>query len=133
MDGRLQRLTLHRQRSVLLAVDGLTATTDALARVVFERSFREFGLPERIRSDNGVPFAAYTFGRLSPLSAWWIRLGIRPELIEPGTPQQNASHERMHSTLKAENTRPAASNLRTQQRRSICFATSSTRSGRMKL
>lgn len=105
----------------LLAVDGLTATTDALARGVFERSFREFGLPERIRSDNGVPFAAYTLGRLSRLSAWWIRLGIRPELIEPGKPQQNASHERMHRTLKAETTRPAAASLRAQQRRFDLF------------
>ncbi len=82
---------------------------------VFRRLFQEFGLPERIRTDNGVPFATVSLARLSTLSAWFIRLGILPELIEPGKPQQNGRHERMHRTLKAEATRPPAANRRAQQ------------------
>jgi len=84
---------------------------------VFTRLFKEYGLPQRIRSDNGVPFATTTLARLSTLSAWWVRLGILPDLIEPGKPQQNGRHERMHRTLKAETTRPPAANRRTQQRK----------------
>jgi putative transposase len=68
----------------------------------FERAFREFGLPLRIRSDNGPPFATTGIGGLSELSVWWIKLGIAPERIEPGKPQQNGRHERMHKTLKDE-------------------------------
>lgn len=83
----------------------------------FTRVFKEHGLPERIRTDNGVPFATNTLGRLSTLSAWWIRLGIYPERIEPGKPQQNGRHERMHRTLKAETTRPPAGDHRAQQKR----------------
>jgi putative transposase len=64
-----------------------------------------------------VPFATTTLARLSTLSAWWIRLGVLPELIEPGHPEQNGRHERMHRTLKAETTRPAAGSLAAQQRR----------------
>lgn len=85
--------------------------------MVFTRLFQEFGLPKRIRTDNGVPFATNTLARLSSLSAWWVRLGVLPELIEPGKPQQNGRHERMHRTLKAETTRPPAGNLRAQQRK----------------
>jgi hypothetical protein len=87
------------------------------AKPVFTRVFKQFGLPKRIRTDNGVPFATTTLARLSALSAWWVRLGILPELIEPGKPQQNARHERMHRTLKAETTRPPAYNCRSQQRK----------------
>ncbi len=64
-----------------------------------------------------MPFATNTLARLSQLSAWWVRLGVLPELIEPGKPQQNGRHERMHRTLKAETTRPAANTGRGQQRR----------------
>ena len=74
-----------------------------------------------IRSDNGEPFAAPSLGRLSRLSVWWIRLGIRPELIEPASPYQNGAHERMHRTLKAETTRPPAADLARQQRRFTRF------------
>src|SRR5256712_9045978 len=74
-----------------------------------------------MRSDNGVPFAPTALARLSKLSAWWVRLGILPELIEPGHPEQNGRHERMHRTLKAETTRPAAGSLVTQQRRFNVF------------
>ena len=83
----------------------------------FQRLFEEYGLPEVIRTDNGVPFAAPTaISRLSRLSVWWIRLGIRPELIQPSHPEQNGRHERMHRTLKAETTRPPARDARAQQR-----------------
>jgi putative transposase len=100
----------------LLACRALTSVRTSEARPVFERLFRTFGLPERIRSDNGVPFATTALARLSPLSVWWIRLGIRPELIEPGHPEQNGRHERMHKTLKAESTRPPAGTRAAQQR-----------------
>ncbi len=101
----------------LLGCQALLTTECASAKLVFEKVFREFGLPKRIRTDNGVPFATVSLARLSSLSAWWIQLGILPELIEPGKPQHNGRHERMHRTLKAETTRPAAGNLRAQQRR----------------
>jgi hypothetical protein len=84
---------------------------------VFWAAFQEYGLPKIIRSDNGVPFATTAIGRLSRLSIWWIRLGIYPELIEPGKPQQNGRHERMHKTLKQQTTRPPAATMRGQQRR----------------
>ena len=105
----------------LIDCQGLLTTECASAKQVFEKAFRKFGLPERIRTDNGVPFATVSLARLSSLSAWWIRLGIVPELIEPGKPQQNGRHERMHRTLKAETTRPAAGNLRAQQRKFNAF------------
>ena len=101
----------------LLGCQGLSSTRTIEAKPVFTRLFKEFGLPERIRSDNGVPFATNTLARLSALSAWWVRLGILPDLIEPGKPQQNGRHERMHRTLKAETTRPPAANRRAQQRK----------------
>ena len=105
----------------LIGCQGLLSTECASAKTVFEKVFREFGLPDRIRTDNGVPFATVSLARLSSLSAWWIQLGILPELIEPGKPQQNGRHERMHRTLKAETTRPAAGNLRAQQRKFNAF------------
>lgn len=106
---------------VLLACQGLLAPTFKPVRTIFTRLFKEYGLPNRIRSDNGTPFASTAIGRLSQLSVWWIRLGITPELIEPGKPQQNGSHERMHKTLKAEATRPPAGNLKAQQRKFNVF------------
>lgn len=105
----------------LLACQGLYSTAVEDAKPVFIRVFKEFGLPERIRTDNGVPFATHTLARLSRRSAWWVRLGVLPELIEPGKPQQNGRHERMHRTLKAETTRPAAATLRAQQRKFNAF------------
>jgi putative transposase len=83
---------------------------------LFEATFREHGLPERIRIDNGAPFASVGIGGLSELSVWWIKLGIRPERIEPGKPGQNGRHERMHRTLKQETAQPPRSNLREQQK-----------------
>ncbi len=79
--------------------------------------FRTYGLPQRIRTDNGVPFASNALARLSQLSVWWIKLGIYPELIEPGEPQQNGVHERMHRTMKQEATVPPEASLRRQQDR----------------
>ena len=78
--------------------------------------FAEFGLPEAIRSDNGSSFAAATSGGLSNLSAWWLKLGIRHERIEPGHPEQNGRHERMHLTLKQATASPPERNLKAQQR-----------------
>lgn len=105
----------------LLGCQALNSTTMAEAKPVFTRLFQEFGLPTRIRTDNGAPFATCAIGRLSRLSAWWIRLGIMPEFIEPGCPQQNGRHERMHRTLKAETTRPPGGNMRAQQRKFNIF------------
>lgn len=105
----------------LLAVEGLPNTRGEGARPVFEATFREFGLPGAIRSDNGAPFASTGIAGLSQLSVWWLRLGIGLERTEPASPQQNGRHERMHRTLKAETTRPAGQNLLQQQERFDCF------------
>ena len=105
----------------LLGCQALASTASEGAKPIFTRLFQEYGLPKRIRSDNGVPFATNTLARLSTLSAWWVRLGIPPELIEPGRPAQNGRHERMHRTLKAETTRPAAGSLAAQQRKFNVF------------
>jgi hypothetical protein len=85
---------------------------------VFERLFRQYGLPEAIRSDNGSPFAAIqAVGRLSRLSVRWLKLGIVLDRITPGHPEQNGSHERMHRTLKQETARPPAQTWACQQER----------------
>lgn len=107
----------------LLGCQALHSTAVAGAKPVFTKLFQEYGLPKRIRTDNGVPFATNSLARLSTLSAWWVRLGVLPELIEPGKPQQNGRHERMHKTLKAEATRPPAGNLAAQQRKFNHFRT----------
>jgi len=83
----------------------------------FRRLFEAYGLPNRIRTDNGTPFASNALARLSQLSVWFIKLGVYPELIEPGKPQQNGVHERMHRTLKQEATVPPGSSLGAQQRK----------------
>lgn len=105
----------------LLEVRALRGTGTEGARQGFTRAFQEFGLPEAIRSDNGTPFASTALGRISSLSIWWIRLGIRPVTIRPGHPQDNGRHERMHRTLKAETTRPPAKDIGPQQRRFLAF------------
>jgi putative transposase len=106
----------------LLACHSLGSVRTGPTRAALERVFRCYGLPERIRSDNGAPFAsAWALGRLSPLAVWWIRLGIVPERIEPGRPAQNGRHERMHRTLKADTARPPAPTIRAQQRRFATF------------
>jgi len=100
----------------LICCDALTSTHAKPAFTVFERAFKDFGLPKAIRTDNGCPFASASaiFG-LSKLSVWWLRLGIGIERIQPGQPQQNGRHERMHLTLKKETTKPAANNFLQQQ------------------
>jgi putative transposase len=100
----------------LICCDALETTREMYAFAVFERAFKDFGLPRAIRSDNGVPFAsASAFFGLSKLSVWWLRLGIGIERIRPGHPQQNGRHERMHLTLKREATKPPGKNFLQQQ------------------
>lgn len=89
-----------------------------MVKSLFERVFREYGMPEAIRTDNGSPFASVGMGGLSRLSAWWVRLGILPERIEPGHPEQNGRHERFHQTLKDETIRPPRATAAKQQE---CF------------
>src|SRR5690606_6032106 len=83
----------------LLRVTACSSTHHKEAREGFERAFREYGLPERILTDNGTPFGSTAVAGLSRLSVWWLKLGIRPERIDPGCPEQNGQHERMHRTL----------------------------------
>ena len=105
----------------VLACRALERPTTLATSQAFRVIFREYGLPAAIRSDNGEPFAAPSLARLSRLSVWWIRLGIRPVLIAPGSPYQNGTHERMHRTLKAATTRPPAPTRGGQQRRFTAF------------
>jgi len=110
-------VTDHASR-FLLTCEALSSTREDYAFTVFERLFKERGLPANIRSDNGVPFAsAHALFNLSKLAVWWLRLGIGIERIKPGHPQQNGRHERMHLTLKKEATKPAAANSLQQQAR----------------
>jgi putative transposase len=102
----------------LLSCEALSTTKETYAFAVFERAFKDFGLPLAIRTDNGVPFAsAHALYGLSKLAVWWLRLGIQIERIKPGHPEQNGRHERMHLTLKTEATKPAAANILQQQAR----------------
>ena len=110
----------HHSR-YLLACAALPSVRTAGTRAIFERVFREVGLPAAIQSDNGTPFCSTGLHGLSALSVWWIRLGIRPVRIEPSHPEQNGAHERMHRTLKAETTRPPATTRVGQQRKFEAF------------
>lgn len=101
----------------LIGCEGLDGTQGAPAKVVFQSLFQKYGLPRSIRTDNGPPFASRGLAGLTSLSAYWMKLGIRLERIEPGHPEQNGRHERMHLTLKQETTRPAAENMLQQQER----------------
>jgi len=106
----------------LLGCQGLLSTSVVDSKPVFTRLFREFGLPKRIPTDNGVPFAsAHAIYGLSKLSVWWLRLGIQIERSKPGHPQDNGRHERMHLTLKKDATKPAAANVLQQQARFDTF------------
>jgi putative transposase len=81
----------------------------------FQRIFEEYGLPDAIRTDNGQPFAGLCIGGLTQLSIWWLKLGITPERIALGKPQQNGRHERMHKTLKEATVLPPKATLEDQQ------------------
>ena len=116
-DGmRIDPLTVQDAASRYLVVcAGLERPTGAAARRVLERAFREYGLPRAIRTDNGPPFAGVGLGSLSPLAVWWVKLGILPERIDPGHPEQNGRLERLHRTLKAETATPPRANRRQQR------------------
>jgi len=114
---RCDPLTISDAHSrYLLCCQGLVGSTSSLVmKPLFIATFREYGLPEAIRTDNGSPFASVGLGGLSALSVWWLDLGIRLERIEPGKPQQNSRHERMHRTLKEATATPPRGNLAQQQ------------------
>lgn len=118
-DGkRCEPLTISDGHSrYLLRCQSLERTTLARVMPLFEATFREYGLPWVIRTDNGPPFAVASLTGLSRLAVWWVKLGITPERIRPGKPQDNGRHERMHLTLKQETATPPRSTLRAQQRR----------------
>jgi transposase InsO family protein len=125
-DGRLcYPLTIADPFSrYVLAITALPSTHGSLARRVFERVFREYGIPRLIISDNGSPFAsAASLGGLTQLSRWWIELGSTPMRIEPGRPQQNGIHERMHRTFKKSLQRQPPATFGQQQRRFDLFRT----------
>ncbi len=110
-------VTDHASR-MLLMCEAHGSTKEINGLPAFQRLFEERGLPEAIRTDNGLPFASPNgLYNLSRLSVWWLRLGIRIERIRPGHPQQNGRHERMHLTLKKETTRPPGANSLQQQAR----------------
>jgi len=119
-DGtRIEPLTISDGYSrYLVRCQALPAADYAHSKPVFEAAFREYGLPERLRTDNGAPFGSNGESGLTGLTVWWIKLGIVPEHIAPGKPQQNGRHERMHRTLKQETASPPAANRRRQQE---CF------------
>jgi putative transposase len=102
---------------LVLRIDALPAITYVDTRARLRRAFEEFGLPRRIRSDNGSPFSSTGLAGLSRLSVWWLQLGIVPERIRPGHPEQNGAHEQFHAVLKAETARPPAASIRAQQHR----------------
>ena len=123
-DGvRCDPLTISDAHSrMVLRCQGMHHGTDAKqVRPLFEATFREYGLPVRLRTDNGTPFATVGAGGLSTLSIWWIKLGIVPERIDPGRPGQNGRHERMHRTLNEATAQPPAATIRAQQQRFDAF------------
>ena len=117
-DGtRIDPLTISDAYSrYLLRGQAVEKTDSERVRAIFEATFREYGMPEAIRTDNGAPFASTAIGGLSRLAVWWIKLGIVPERIEAGHPEQNGRHERMHRTMKQEVAMPPAEDWRAQQR-----------------
>ena len=107
----------------LIGCEALSSTAEDPCYSVFEQAFKEYGLPEAIRSDNGVPFASgNSLWGMTRLSVWWIRLGIKIERIKPGNPQDNGRHERMHRTLKLAATQPPGMNQLQQQEKFFAFS-----------
>lgn len=118
-DGRrCEPLTISDAHSRYLLCCQAVATSIAMTSVqpLFVATFREYGLPRAIRTDNGPPFASSGLAGLTELSVWWLRLGIDLERIQPGHPQQNGRHERMHRTLKEAVARPPRATHRLQQK-----------------
>jgi putative transposase len=117
-DGRrCHPLTISDNYSrYLLCCQGMYRPEGVPTRACFEAVFREYGLPRALRTDNGVPFASLALGGLSALAVWLVKLEVMPERIEPGRPQQNGRHERMHRTLKAATAKPPKGCLSAQQR-----------------
>ena len=117
-DGeRIDPLTITDAHSrYLLRCQAVEKMDTARVQAIFEAAFREYGMPEAIRTDNGAPFASRALAGLSRLAVWWMKLGITPERIEAGHPEQNGQHERMHRTLQQEVAEPPADNRRGQQR-----------------
>ena len=99
----------------ILRLDALRDTATEPVQVCFKHAFREYGLPWAILMDNGSPFASTSAGGLSRLSVWWVKLGIKPQRIVPGHPEQNPRHERMHRTLKIETASPPQPSFARQQ------------------
>jgi len=122
-DGeRIDPLTISDAHSrYLLRCQAVEKTDTARVQAIFEAAFREYGMPAAIRTDNGAPFASRALAGLSRLAVWWIKLGIVPERITAGHPEQNGRHERMHRTLSQETAEPPAANRRKQQRASDRF------------
>ena len=122
-DGtRVEPLTMTDGFSrYLISLSATGSTRQSVARPLFERAFGDYGLPDVIRSDNGVPFATTSVCGLTPLTTWWIKLGIRHERTDPGHPQQNGRHERFHLTL-LEAMHPVSATLSDQERRFAAFA-----------
>jgi len=119
---RIDPLTISDARSrYLLRCQAVEKTDTARVQAIFEAAFREYGMPQALRTDNGPPFASRAVAGLSRLAVWWIKLGIVPERIAAGHPEQNGRHERMHRTLKQEIAQPPAANRRQQQRALDCF------------
>ena len=100
---------------MLLRCQALTHTDTRTVRPLCVAVFREYGLPNAIRTDNGPPFASVGIGGLSELSVWWTKLGIRPDRITPGRPQENRRHKRMHRTLKLDAATPPHNDLKAQR------------------
>ena len=118
---RIDPLTAADSLSRFLIELRITEPTIEGVRPCFERAFREYGLPLRIRCDNGAPFGSHGAGGLTRLSVWWMKLGITPLFINPASPQENGRHERMHRTLKAQTSAPPANTRREQQARFDAF------------
>jgi transposase InsO family protein len=116
-DGtKIDPLTITDSASrYLIRCRAVDKTDGVTVRGQFTSAFQEFGLPNAIRTDNGPPFASLTVAGLSRLSVWLIRLGVTPERIRPGHPEENGAHERMHKTLKQQTAKPPRASLRAQQ------------------
>lgn len=122
LDGlRVDPLTIIDSDTRFLIELRITPPTIEGVRPWFDRAFREYGLPLAIRCDNGAPFGSRGAGGLTRLSAWWLKLGVEPHFIRPASPQENGRHERMHATLKAQTSRPAAATPPEQQARFDAF------------